>query len=600
MNNRERSLIHCFFNTQRTSAAQLERPFYDRYSSKTVCSNYCTISATTKTRSNVLYIYDTPVAAVFPGRLVGRNKEDAKDVVVVSEFFESRKYRNPKYFSSTSLASDCRAVVMAVPTREYEVITILGPLPEPNYKHSPYNRELDPAKRRQDLIAYFGRIMQAHADMVITFVKETLLSDTRAGTGYSSHVTRKEWSRKANRFLQSFDQAKTAFGYKPKRLYDYIEKSRVKCAAVMDTAMARLKKDEPGILTTSFKYVASSWEEYDKRQAMENALIRSPMYHSIQYLTTDPFGIPRNEVEHKAHLVRLYYDLWDELEDGDRTRAEYLVKVADPIVDKYMHSSLFQVKRYGSEQLSADKVFPIDLNDPAETVVACICLCKPHEICRSARMRGDGTDSAKVVVGKNVDGAGNATYYAAKVTTGRGAVVSGEKALRTAAVVGKLYLTHPKKLDKSVHVGCFTVYPYNSKEDKALRIGCHRFNRDTVQSVVHDLCLSSDELGKIYERHERESRYKAQARIMQPDELKDLEGYQEALKEVREKLAEVENGPNSYANRRREYKRKCFNDIKDRIQEIMEYDDVFMVDHTAELLLQLRQVNDSIAELDKQ
>lgn len=66
MNNRERSLIHCFFNTRRTSAAQLERPFYDRLASKTVRTEYCTISATTMTKSNVLYVYDTPVAAVFP------------------------------------------------------------------------------------------------------------------------------------------------------------------------------------------------------------------------------------------------------------------------------------------------------------------------------------------------------------------------------------------------------------------------------------------------------------------------------------------------------------------------------------------------------
>lgn len=597
MNNNERSLIHRFFNTQRTSAAQLERPFFDRCISKTVRDNFCISTVHAMTRANVLYIYDTPVAAVFPGRLVGNNKEDAKDVVVVSEFFASRQYRSPKYFSSLTLAADCREVMKSVPKREYEIITILGPIPEPNYKHSPYDKDPEPAERRQDLITYFGQIMKAHADMVLTYAGDAF-GNTRANDSYSSKITRKEWSRTANRFMQSFEKAKLAFGYKPKRLYDYIEKNRAKCAAVVDTAMAQLKKDNPELFTTKLKYVAASWEEYDERRNMENTLTRSPMYRDIQQPTVDHFGRSRCEVEREAQNVRLAYDLWSDLADGNRTHAEYLVKLADPIVTKYMSKSLLKVKRYGIVQLE-ENIFPIDLNDPAETVVACVCLCQPHETCRRVRMRGDGTDSARVVVNRHVDEDGNVTYCAEKITTGRGAMIYGEKALRAAAVLGKLYLTDPKKIDKSVHLGCFTVYPYSERGDKALHIGCHSFNRDTVQHVVHDLCLDSEGLKTLYEQHEQELRYKEQARIIEPDEVKELEGYEKALKEVREKLAEVENGPNSYANLRREYKRKCFNDIKERVQAIMDYDDEHMVEHSADLLLQLRQVNDAIAELEE-
>lgn len=598
MNNNERSLIHRFFNTQRTAVAQLERPFSDRCVTKTVRENFCVYSVHAMTKSNVLYIYDTPVAAVFPGRLVGNSKEGAKDVVVVSEFFASRQYRSPKYFSSLTLAADCREVVRSVPEREYEIITVLGPIPEPNYKHSPYRRDLEPTKRRQDLITYFGQIMKAHADMVLNYANDVFDVMRGKSRSYSSKMTRKEWSRTADRFMQSFEKAKLAFGYKPKRLYDYIEKSRAKCAAVVDTAMAQLKKDNPELFTTEMKYVASSWEEYDERRNMENMLMRSPMYYDIQQPTTDQFGRSYCVEERHAQSVRLSYDLWDDLPDGNRTHAEYLVKVADPIVTKYMSKSLLKVKRYGTNQLEYN-IFPIDLNDPAETVVACVCLCQPHETCRRVRMRGDGTDSAKVVVSKDVDEDGNATYYTERITTGRGATISGERALRAAAVLGKLYLTDPKKIVTSFHLGCFTVYPYNSHGDQALHIGCHSFNRDTVQQVVHDLCLDSDGLKTLYEQHELERSYKAQARIMEPDEIKELEGYEDALKEVREKLAEVENGPNSYANLRREYKRKCLNDLKERVRVIMDYDDEHMVEHSAELLLQLRQVNDAIAELEE-
>ena len=599
MNNRERTIIHRFFNTQRTSTAQFERPFVDRCATKKVYPSYYACEVSTKSKSNVLYIYDTPVAAVFPGRITGTNKEPAKDVVVVSSFIGSRTNKCSSYFCGTRMSADCWEMLKSIPHQDYEIVTVLGPLPEPDYKHSPYNKELPQAERRQDLITYLGKIMQAHADNVLTFVMNNVKAKRRLNN-HTTSMSTKENAWYATKCMQAFDDAKAAFGCQPKKLCNCIEKYRSKCASVVATAMAQLRKDNPKLFTTSMQYVASTFEEYDARVQMEYDLTQCPMFGSILPPTKDQFDRTRCETDRDAMLVRLRHNIMDDSrENGALTHAEYLTKLAVPIVNKYMGTSLLKVKRYTMAQL-IDNIFPIDLYNPAESVVACICLCQPHKIYGSTlnlRYLSDGTDTAQVVIAKKTDADGNEIYYADKVVTGRGASIAGAQALRAAAVIGKLFLTDPSKIDKSIHVGCYTVHPSN-KGDEFLRIGCHRFNKDTVSSIVSVLSMSEDAMKDLRSQQDLALQYKSQARQIEPSEVKELEGYQEALKEVREKLAEVENGPNSYKNLRREYKRKCFNNIKKRIQVIMDYDDAHQTAHTEDVMLTLQYVNDAIKELE--